>query len=865
MLSRSIPNLVSGVSQQPAALRSESQCEEQINAVASAAEGLLKRPPATHRAKLLATTPSNPFVHFIDRDATEQYTVIITSGSLKVFARADGAEKTVSFPDGTTYLNVTGAPRDSFVALTIADHTFIANKEKTVAMDAALTANRGFEALVSVKAGNYWSDYKIKLYGKTAVYYRTSTSDANTIRTDYIAGKLASFFNANLTNWAASTAYTAEVASPAGDNATNAAARIVKNGSNLYICKTGGTSAGSGGPTGTGTGIVDNTCVWDYLGPAPSGTWSATQEGSTIWIKTSAGDTFQISVTDSQNNRSLTVTTTTVDDFSDLPTVAPNGFVTKVLGAADKSEDDYYVKFVPNVAGSAFAVGTWEETVAPNIAYKLDPTTMPFKLVRNGDGTFTFSKITWGEREVGDTVSNETPSFVGAKIKDIVFHRSRLGLVTTDSVTLSRVDPNDAAAYYAFFRATVTQLLDNDPVDHLVVHEKVVNLHHARSIPGGDLVLFSDKTQFALSANGDVLTPKTSEVKPLTEYDCSGTAAPVSAGRSVFFPFTQDNYTGIREFQANINDASIKDAPEITGHVPRYILAPASQLEVSTTTNTLVVLNSTTKTKLYVYRYYWNDTTRLQAAWSRWEFSGDVLGAAFYGASLDIVVMYSDGVYQQSINLAPAAKDANSNFVTHLDRRITEASATVAYNAGTNRTKFTLPFTPTAISKILVVTRNSGLGETEGRVLSVVATGSNWVEVSGDHTATKVYLGETYRFEHEFSEVFVKEEKNNGSVPITEATLRLARWSVNYADTGLFYIEVTRDDGTVYTYPFTGRVIGSAENVLGVVALESGVARVPVRTRADRVTIKVISESFLPVKLLSAGWTGQFELRSSRA
>lgn len=36
-------------------------------------------------------------------------------------------------------------------------------------------------------------------------------------------------------------------------------------GGTAYICTTGGTSAAAGGPSGTGTGIVDGTVVWDYL------------------------------------------------------------------------------------------------------------------------------------------------------------------------------------------------------------------------------------------------------------------------------------------------------------------------------------------------------------------------------------------------------------------------------------------------------------------------------------------------------------------------------------------------------------------------------------------------------------------------
>lgn len=43
---------------------------------------------------------------------------------------------------------------------------------------------------------------------------------------------------------------------------------LVLNDTNkIYVCKTAGTSAGSGGPTGTSTGITDNTVTWNYYGP----------------------------------------------------------------------------------------------------------------------------------------------------------------------------------------------------------------------------------------------------------------------------------------------------------------------------------------------------------------------------------------------------------------------------------------------------------------------------------------------------------------------------------------------------------------------------------------------------------------------
>ena len=56
--------------------------------------------------------------------------------------------------------------------------------------------------------------------------------------------------------WVAATAY--EV----GD--------YVVNGSHTYVCDTAGTSAGSGGPTGTGTNITDGTARWDWYSDSTS-------------------------------------------------------------------------------------------------------------------------------------------------------------------------------------------------------------------------------------------------------------------------------------------------------------------------------------------------------------------------------------------------------------------------------------------------------------------------------------------------------------------------------------------------------------------------------------------------------------------
>lgn len=76
------------------------------------------------------------------------------------------------------------------------------------------------------------------------------TSDATATVAEITAGLTAAIDQAA---WTITTAYVA------GD--------YVSNNDLVYICTVGGTSAGSGGPTGTGSAIVDGTVTWAFKGP----------------------------------------------------------------------------------------------------------------------------------------------------------------------------------------------------------------------------------------------------------------------------------------------------------------------------------------------------------------------------------------------------------------------------------------------------------------------------------------------------------------------------------------------------------------------------------------------------------------------
>jgi hypothetical protein len=118
------------------------------------------------------------------------------------------------------------------------------------------------------------------------------------------------------------------------------------------------------------------------------------------------------------------------------------------------------------------------------------------------DTTWEFRKNVWDDRLVGDDISNPPPSFVGRTIRDIFYHRGRLGFISDDNVILSR-----AGKPFNFWNETVTAVLDSDPIDRAVSHNKVSILNYV--VPFNKaLMLFSDLTQFQFTG-GDTLTPKT--------------------------------------------------------------------------------------------------------------------------------------------------------------------------------------------------------------------------------------------------------------------------------------------------------------------------------------------------------------------
>ena len=136
LVTRSLPSLHGGVSQQSPLVRSPDQLESLTNGWPSIATGLTKRAPSEVVARLMPTAPENAHIHAINRDSTEQYVVIVADGQIKVFDTLTGQEKPVTAPGGWAYLSTVEDYGTDISAFSVADYTFITNRRMKCAMGA---------------------------------------------------------------------------------------------------------------------------------------------------------------------------------------------------------------------------------------------------------------------------------------------------------------------------------------------------------------------------------------------------------------------------------------------------------------------------------------------------------------------------------------------------------------------------------------------------------------------------------------------------------------------------------------------------------------------------------------------------------
>ena len=379
LITTSVPNLAQGVSQQPSNIRYAGQAESQTNALSSVVEGLVKRPNSRliKRIKTSAIA-DNSFVGLIDRGSVNKRFVVVIPPNTNTVEmwRVDGTDVTVSSTLSGSYLSDSN-PKDAIKMVTVADTTWLLNRNQIVP---ALTGTSGatvYEALIFIKQADAGKEYTVHLDGND---YTAEITSGSEIHSHDILTAIKTGDSPNVTHMT----YT--------------------------------------GPTGGLDGV--------------SGLTVTLEEGNIMKISQST-EFNDFYVTDDLNDTGIGLAYKEVSSITDLPAKAYDDFKIKIKGDPELSEDDYYVKFETN--NGTFGEGAWIETVANGITTTINPAFMPVELEPTGttNNTYDLKEITWTARAAGDDNTNPAPSFVGKAINDIFFFKNRLGLLTKDNVVIS--------------------------------------------------------------------------------------------------------------------------------------------------------------------------------------------------------------------------------------------------------------------------------------------------------------------------------------------------------------------------------------------------------------------------------------------
>lgn len=521
-------------------------------------------------------------------------------------------------------------------------------------------------------------------------------------------------------------------------------------------------------------------------------------------------------------------------NFTDLPTTGNTvNDVWQIVGTGTNSFDSYYVIW----DGS----GTWRETLKPGLLNRLKASTMPFRLVNNGSGSFTFSTTAWIDRLVGDDTSAVFPSFIGKQIADVFFHRNRLGFIAGENVIFSR-----AGAFFNFFPETVTVLVDTDPVDVSVSHTKVATLRHALAF-NTSLMLFADQAQFQLTAK-DSLTPKTAVINVTTEFNIESKAKPTSSGTSIFFGVTKGNYSGLKEYLVQPLTYT-NDASDVTAHVPKYVPKNLYKLASSNLENIVVALSKDERNAMYVYRYYWSSPDeKVQSSWSKFTLDSGavILDAEFINTTMHLVVKRSDGTYLEAMDLQDVT-DGSLGVRILLDQKV---SLTGVYNAGTGLTTWTAPY---PVDTSFRVTLGDTFTGQKATVRTPTAPTAYTLSVPGDYSSGICYIGRPYSLRYTFSPVIFKDEQK---VAVVHYKIKLKNFEVLYDTSGYFRAEVTPDQRDTYTYIYSGKTLGDTSVSIGDSPIGTGKVRFPVFGDSQKSTVTLINDSVLPSTFQAAEWEG---------
>ena len=845
-VTQTTPNFLGGVSRQNDDKKLINQVTECENGYPDPTYGLLKRPGMEH-INVLKKADGTAFNEqelrgaawfFIDRDDAGSYIGAIKDDDIFVWTKDEGTFCTVT-NNGASYL--TGTKQSDYHFRSVQDVTVITNKTVTTAMQAAGTyVANSVATLKLVTLGA--EKYTVTIQGETS----EATAVATTTYDDFLVYDSSS---TSASEHLVDAIHATITARHSANDADFAGTWYLEAYPNSLVIKR------TTGQTGSGT---TNAIVTDYS--TPVGTPTA------FTIEGKGGD----------SNLRLEVFQDSVDASSDLPAESFDGHHVKVINGSS-ADDDYYLQYEayndPASGKVKRGKGFWKEAVARDTSPGLNAATMPYQLENTGATTFEFKQLPWTARQVGDNNSNPEPSFIGSTITGTFFYSNRFGVLSEDNIFFGSA--NDS---FNFFVRSALAQTDSDPVDLNVASVRPVVLTDVLPSPQG-LLLFSARQQFqVLSTNGTSLTPKTTVIRTVSNYEMDTRIPPVDVGTTTGFINTVPGYAKLFTLQLR----EIEQSPlvvDISKTVLEWIPDTIDGLAVSPQ-NSVLMMADRGSSYIYLYRFYNNGEQDLFQAWVKWELPTTLQAVDIIDDDVIIVSQHEDEYTLGKITLdqiptgevVATATSMTGNpcldMATRPVKPATDVDA-VVYDSTNDLTKIYVPYTPIdekqAIMLLSIPTADVGTSSVVDADAGYYTTveertesGTNYryFEVKGKFTdyADGIIVGYGYDFEVTLPKFYYRPEPNKTDFT---AALTVSRVKFSVGRTGAIRFK-SKADGSNEWKTVEHTTDGDYYNADSNPVKAERQFIVPIHQRNTNFELKVTSDFPYPVSLVSMMWEGNY-------
>ena len=304
-----------------------------------------------------------------------------------------------------------------------------------------------------------------------------------------------------------------------------------------------------------------------------------------------------------------------------------------VIRNTNSELDDIFVQWNGYSFVEVLGYDTISAGAPVGISVGLDNNTLPHILevtgVVNNLPTWEVKKIDYSNRTCGNNTTNPQPSFVGQTISNVFTYLNRVGFLSGSNVIMSRpVTPDNTSNAQSsdvdfYFESTLT-VSDADPVDINVASTSQLKLHSVAKVREG-LVLFSDLEQLLLFSENGIITPKSVDVRGLSNWSSNTSLDAVEIGDQIFFLSGESPYNQysrlIRMIPQGINQTPVFD--EVSRTVNEWLPLSISNIATSPQEQ-LLVMSDITKKKMWCYRVFKRDGQIIDDAWFEWDFNGEV-------------------------------------------------------------------------------------------------------------------------------------------------------------------------------------------------------------------------------------------------